>query len=268
MTTNSDTAVPSNEHILPGCLLTKKINITVVGCGATGSAIAAGLPYLHQAMLAMGHPYGLAVTFVDGDRISQANCIRQPFSESEIGLYKATVLATRINLFWGLGWRATPRFLNERWSEQTDLLIGCVDSRKARSLIVRSPIYGNCYYWLDIGNNADSGQFVLGQPDNGHARSLAFRLPTVADLFPEIIDPRLDRQDHLPSCSAVEALQRQEPFINQTLAYQALAMLSRLFRYGRLSYHGGFLNLATGKMANLAVSRTPLQQRSAKPSDH
>ena len=26
------------------------------------------------------------------------------FSESEIGLYKADVLATRINLFWGLGW--------------------------------------------------------------------------------------------------------------------------------------------------------------------
>ena len=25
--------------------------------------------------------------------------------------------------------------------------------------------------------------------------------------------------------------------MNQTLAYQALAMLARLFRYGRLSYH-------------------------------
>jgi len=98
----------------------------------------------------------------------------------------------------------------------------------------------------------------LGQPDNQRATKVAFRLPTVADLFPEIVDPRLDKQDQLPSCSAVEALQRQEPFINQTLAFQALAMLSRLFRYGRLSYHGGFLNLRTGKMANLAVNRTAL----------
>lgn len=256
MTTNPETGVPPNEHILPGCLLAKKVHIAVVGCGATGSAIAAGLPYLHQAMIALGHPYGLAVTFVDGDRISRSNCVRQPFSESEIGLYKATVLATRINLFWGLGWRGTPRFLDERWSDETDLLIGCVDSRKARSLIMRSPAYGNCYYWLDIGNNSDSGQFVLGQPDNQRATQGAFRLPTVADLFPEIVDPRLDKHDQLPSCSAVEALQRQEPFINQTLAFQALAMLSRLFRYGRLSYHGGFLNLRTGKMANLAVNRT------------
>ena len=259
MTRKPETSVPPNEHILSSCLLTKKVHITVVGCGATGSAIAAGLPYLHQAMVALGHPYGLAVTFVDGDRISEVNCVRQPFSESEIGLYKATVLATRINLFWGLDWRGAPHFLDERWSDETDVLIGCVDSRKARSLIVRSPAYGNCHYWLDIGNNADSGQFILGQPDNGHARNLAFRLPTVADLFPEIIDPKLDRQDQFPSCSAAEALQRQEPFINQTLAYQALAMLSRLFRYGRLSYQGGFLNLATGKMASLAVNRAVLR---------
>jgi hypothetical protein len=46
----------------------------------------------------------------------------------------------------------------------------------------------------------------------------------------------------LPSCSAVEALDRQEPFINQTLASSALAMLARLFRYGKLTHHGGFFN--------------------------
>ena len=254
MTTVLETCRAPAEHILPGCLLTKRVHITVVGCGATGSAVAAGLPYLHQAMVALGHPYGLDVTLVDGDRISRANCVRQPFSESEIGLYKATVLATRVNLFWGLGWRGTPRFLDERWNEETDLLIGCVDSRKARALITRSTAYGNCRYWLDIGNNANSGQFVLGQPDNRHSKDLRFRLPTVADLFPEIINPKMDKRDRLPSCSAIEALERQEPFINQTLAYQSLAMLARLFRYGRLSYHGGFLNLATGRMSSLAVA--------------
>jgi hypothetical protein len=44
------------------------------------------------------------------------------------------------------------------------------------------------------------------------------------------------------------------PFVNQTLAYQALAMLARLFRYGRLSYHGGFVNLQTGRTAPIAVN--------------
>ncbi len=85
------------EHRLPSVLLQRKVRVAVVGCGGTGSAIAAGLPHLHHAMLAWGHPHGLDVTLIDGDWISRTNCVRQPFSESEMGLYKSTVLATRIN---------------------------------------------------------------------------------------------------------------------------------------------------------------------------
>lgn len=244
------------EHRIPATLLQKRVRITVVGCGGTGSAIAAGLPHLHQAMLASGHPHGLDVTLIDGDRISRTNCVRQPFSESEIGLYKATVLATRINLFWGLGWKGIPDFMDETWGHETDLLIGSVDSRKARNAMTRTQTYWNCHYWLDLGNNADSGQFVLGQPENAKNKSCELRLPTAAELFPELVEPKLDRKDYLPSCSAVAALERQEPFVNQALAYQALAMLARLFRYGRLSYHGGFVNLQTGRAAPIPVNPT------------
>jgi PRTRC genetic system ThiF family protein len=249
----TSTSTMQNEHRIPGELLNKRVRVTVVGCGGTGSAVAAGLPYLHQAMLAWGHPHGLEVTLVDGDRISRSNCVRQPFSESEIGLYKAVVLATRINLFWGLGWRGVPELLDEGWREESDIVIGCVDSRRSRRLITATAAYSNCYYWLDLGNNADAGQFVLGQPENRRNSRCATRLATVAELYPEIIDAKLDRKDKLPACSAVEALDRQEPFVNQTLAYQALGMLARLFRYGRLSYHGGFINLATGRMSPLVI---------------
>jgi PRTRC genetic system ThiF family protein len=107
-------------------------------------------------------------------------------------------------------------------------------------------------YWLDLGNNASSGQFVLGQPLNGRNRRKAERLRTVTELYPEIADIEAG-EDPLPSCSAVEALERQEPFINQTLAASALAMLARLFRYGRLCHHGGFFNAGTGQMSALPV---------------
>src|SRR5437879_9966642 len=144
MTTAIETTIATKiEHKIPSVLLQKKVRVTVVGCGGTGSAIAGGLPYLHQAMVALGHPYGLDVTLVDGDRISRANCVRQPFSESEIGLYKATVLATRTNLFWGLGWKGVPEFLDEGWREETDILIGCVDSRKSRYMITSTNAYWN-----------------------------------------------------------------------------------------------------------------------------
>ena len=68
-------------------------------------------------------------------RFRSTNCIRQPFSESEVGLYKATVLATRINLFWGLDWEGVPEFMDEGWRNETDILIGCVDTRKSRRMI-------------------------------------------------------------------------------------------------------------------------------------
>jgi hypothetical protein len=38
-----------------------------------------------------------------------------------------------------------------------------------------------------------------------------------------------------------------------TLAYQALAMLARIFRYGRLSFQGNLFNLKTGRAAPILV---------------
>ena len=143
--------------------------------------------------------------------------------------------------------------MDESWGQETDILIGCVDSRAARNAMTRTQTFWNCFYWLDLGNNADSGQFLLGQPESARNKSLSVRLPTAAEVFPELVDAKLDRKDTLRSCSAVEALERQQPFVNQTLAYQALAMLARLFRYGRLSYHGGFVNLRNGRTTPLPV---------------
>jgi PRTRC genetic system ThiF family protein len=228
--------------------------VAVIGCGGTGSALIGGLPFLHQALTAIGHP-GLQVIVADGDRVSAINCVRQPFSESEIGLFKSTVLVNRLNLFWGLNWQASTEYVTGKTQGKMDILISCVDTRAARLEIINSPLFKDCAYWLDVGNTADGGQFVLGQPKNNRNRKTPHRLPTVAELFPEIAKPALDKDDDLPSCSAVEALKRQEPFINQTLAFHALAMLARLFRHGSITHHGGFVNLASGRTAPLPVSR-------------
>jgi PRTRC genetic system ThiF family protein len=248
------------EHLLPSGLLGRRpVRILVVGAGGNGSAIVMGLPYLHQAVRAWGHPYGLEVTLMDDDTVSEINCVRQPFSWSDVGQNKATVLINRINLFWGTKWNALPVSFDEATlrannDRNPDLLIGCVDTRAARRVIERALIKKPSYvtYWLDLGNNASSGQFVLGQPLNGRNRRKAERLRTVSELYPEIADAAAG-EDPQPSCSAVEALEQQEPFINQTLAASALAMLARLFRYGRLCHHGGFFNAGTGQMTSLAV---------------
>jgi len=257
-----------HEHSLPGHLLSKEVEILLIGCGGTGSTMAAGLVHLHQSLVAFGHPKGLHVTLIDGDRISRANCVRQPFSESEIGLYKAEVLATRINLFWGLRWEADIRFLDRQWNslKNPDIIISCVDTRHARNLILHTSAFANADYWLDLGNNVEAGQFVLGQTRTVNIKEGELRLPNVAELFPEIIDAKLDAKDKFPSCSALEALESQSPFINQTLAYQALAMLARFFRHGKLTYHGAFTNLATGRVSPLPIDPA-VWQRIASSKD-
>ena len=244
-------------HTADPQLFERPINILVVGCGGNGSAIAAGLPYLHQALLAFGHPGGLNVTLIDPDTVSESNCVRQPFCRTEVGLPKAVVLAHRTNMFWGLSWQGMQARIEQlRSGAQVDILIGCVDTRKARRAINRWVLRSRVLYWLDLGNNASSGQFVLGQPNNSANRKKKRRLLTVAELYPEIVATK-GKEDDQPSCSAAEALTRQEPFINQNLAYQALAMLTQLLRRGSLPYQGGFCNSATGQLVPLPIKSAP-----------
>ncbi len=237
------------KHTIPDHLLRQRtIRVVVVGCGGNGSVIAMGLPYIHQALLLAGHPSGLDVTLIDGDIVSESNCARQPFSQSEVGLRKSVVLASRINLFWGLHWNAIQENVSKSHKvEDADIVISCVDTRQARALIEKL-VTGNAgvTYWLDLGNGSDGGQFVLGQPWNRRNPRRAERLRTTSELFPEIADVTLG-EENAPSCSALEALERQEPFVNQTLASFALGMLARLFRHGELEVHGAFVSVAHQK---------------------
>ena len=260
-------------HRLHAELLTREVRILVVGCGGTGSAVLGGLPYLHQAMLAHGHPCGLSVTVMDGDVVSPFNCVRQPFSRSEIGLNKGIVLMSRINLFWGVIWRAVPRPLTSETltppygslgelALRPDIVLGCVDTRAARAIIAESTAgRSGVGYWLDVGNSASSGQFVLGEPLNARNKRSRTRLRTVAELYSEVADPALDT-DTEPSCSAVEALDRQECFVNTLLAQHALALLARLFRYGEISHHGAFVDIAASRSVPIVID--PARWRSVK----
>jgi PRTRC genetic system ThiF family protein len=267
-------------HRLHEELLRREVRILVVGCGGTGSAILGGLPYFHQALIAWGHPRGLEVTVIDGDTISPVNCVRQPFARSEVGMNKGVVLVNRINVFWGLNWRAIPEALMPRplgpayagYGEQhprPDIVIGCVDTRAARASIAKSVAgMSGTGYWLDIGNHATGGQFVLGEPQNARNKRARSRLRTAAELYGELVDSDLD-DDHEPSCSAIEGLDRQEPYVNSCLAQHALALVARLFRYGQVSHHGGFVDVAGTRCVPLPIEpvrRRRMRRRNAAAS--
>lgn len=243
------------KFVIPQRMLTERVNITVVGAGGNGSRMLTGLAELDRAMRALGHPGGLNVVVLDSDHVSESNVGRQAFFPADVGYNKAIVLVHRINMSYGLNWVATPHRLTRDTRLHTDILIGAVDSRAARREI-HEAMRNDDALWLDLGNQANTGQAILGQslPRWHQGKDHPNRLPTVIDLFPDILDPAIP-EDDTPSCSMAEALERQELFVNRVVSDWALNLLWRLFRYGEIDHHGTFINLATGRATPLPVDQ-------------
>ena len=89
----------------------------------------------------------------------------------------------------------------------------------------------------------------------------------VGKLYPEMVDETLD-EDNEPSCCAMEALERQRPFVNTALAQHALALVARLLRYGEITYHGAFVDAAAARAVPLPVNPElwrRVRRRGARP---
>lgn len=218
-------------------------HIALVGAGGTGSQMLTGLARMAFALQELGSR-PLSVTVFDPDSVSPANIGRQLFSPSDIGENKARVLVQRINAYFGFEWEARAQRFDKPVSTSS-ITISCVDTRKARAEI--QGILGTYLgYWMDLGNTNHSGQVILGNNDYGRStwqrRKKYTLLPTVADLFPEIVDATIPDSDNLPSCSLAHALQKQDLMVNQTVATHALELLWQLLRHGEIHTHGVFFD--------------------------
>ncbi len=243
-------------HTIQRHLLNGKVCVLLVGAGGNGGVVLEHLLRLHQALVAWGHPGGLDVTLMDGDTVSETNCVRQSFSVSDIGHNKATILINRVNIYKGMHWHALPEMFSPdslKGDGRYDIVIGCVDTKAARRAIAAAVSGSNCgvAYYLDLGNSESTGQYVLGEPLNFRNRRKASRLRCVWELYPEMF---AEEEDPGPSCSAVEALERQGPMINSCVAAQAVALLTNLFRRGTVTYQGGFVNTEVGMSVPLKIN--------------
>jgi sulfur-carrier protein adenylyltransferase/sulfurtransferase len=236
------------RHMLPASMHQRAWRVLVVGAGGTGSAVLPNLARLHHAMIELGHPGGIDCTVFDDDTVSATNVGRQGFYPNDVGEYKSSLIVNRLNALMGTNWRAeTRRFTHNVALYNVDLVIGCVDTRAARSTIVSAGQTANVYY-LDCGNDTDRGQVILGQLISKHAiKNHPDRLPHAGELLPELVDASLDAKDETPSCSMADALRKQSLAINQAIAVQAFNLLWTMFRTGGVPYSGVFVNLATGR---------------------
>ena len=232
-----------------------KITVDLVGVGGTGSQVLSNLARMNVALMALRHP-GLHVRAWDADTVSDANMGRQLFSPADRGQNKAVVLISRVNRYFGFEWEARQEMYKGK--ETSNILITCIDTAKGRIAINDKLIvmrnhqgtqpYDAPYYWLDLGNMQKTGQAVLGtiqsikQPKiKGQRCKLV--LPTVVKKFPEL--KKIIDANQGPSCSLAEALEKQDLFINSTLAQFGCNLIWKLFKEGKIRYHGCYVNLET-----------------------
>ncbi len=214
-----------------------------------------GLASLDTALRAISSR-SLDVAVVDDDIVTEANLGRQPFYRCDIGNSKARTLTERINLAHGLGWKAVHGRAPEAISlEGADILVSCVDTastRRALGAALGEARYKPAY-WMDLGNRASDGQYLIGCPAPGAGKDHG-RLPTVLEYFPELADDGIP-DDDAPSCSVAEALERQSLFINRIVASHALALLFDLLGRGSIGHAGAFINLASGQVVPIPLPR-------------
>ncbi len=243
-----------NVHILSEKLLHRAVEVHVIGCGGTGSQLLPRLAQLSKCMVALGHPHGLNVHVWDADTVSEHNCLRQNFFPCDVGHNKASIMVNRLNIGHGLAWRDEPRLFTRDALEHksVDFIIGCVDSKAARREIEAFALESyHTGYWIDAGNDAVSGQVIVGQYGKAVADN-PMRLPLVSELYPEIVT---GPDDNSPSCSARESILKQGLATNAMAATWIYGWLAEALRHGQINYSGIFFNLATGRSSSIPVSK-------------
>ncbi|MBA5793484.1 PRTRC system ThiF family protein [Flavobacterium sp. xlx-214] len=247
------------------------IEVNIIGAGGTGSKVLTALMEMSHSLQELGHP-GLLVRLWDDDVITNANLGRQRFAPSEIGLFKSVALINRVNRFMGTNWKAEIQKFEKDClgklppNANATITITCVDNVKARFDVAEileelnnQRNYGRDKpkYWLDFGNSQYTGQVLLStigeikQPKSEKYQTVA-SLPFVTEEFEELLKES-EKIDYTPSCSLAEALEKQDLYINGTLAQIGCSLLWNMFRNGMTETRGFFINLKNCRMQPIKV---------------
>ena len=168
-----DPLPPSYGHRRPH---EREATVILVGCGGTGAFLAERL-----SRVLIGRRARLCL--VDHDRVEAHNVARQAFARRDVGRYKVDAVAERLR---GINprlevLRSTLPYLPDVHRGVFEgeylgddgglrLVVGCVDNGHARRAIAATlaaprPGYADGVgrvFWLDCGNERNSGQILLG----------------------------------------------------------------------------------------------------------
>ena len=246
-----------------------RVHFVVVGAGGTGGWIIGAVARLMLAIESTTTKTAECI-LVDFDVVEPKNIQRQNFQSSEVGLFKASVLAARYSLAWGCKIASVTQPFSKdlvdcSWNKLT-VIVGCVDNAAARAEISKclDRNYSSSppsIWWLDCGNHASSGQVLLGSTvqfnlervfDNPKNPNFCINLPSPSVQHPELV---VAREEELSStrlsCAEIQARNRQSLFVNQQVAAIASEYLLSLVLTGGLRRFATYFDSLAGTARSL-----------------
>jgi hypothetical protein len=260
--------------------------VWLAGCGGTGAILAE-----HLARMISGYRLRCLLFLVDGDAVEEANLARQQFLPEELGVNKAEALATRLSAQLAVPLSAVCRPLGEfpacadedemptthRGAQMAcDLLITATDSLHSRRLAAEMGQEvdghgGRWRYWLDVGNEAVTGQAILGTTHDAgrlaevHAywdrHTYCPDLPDAAAVNPAMLKARPGRRE--ASCATMP-FSTQGFGVNAAAALAAACIAKQVLVDGQVTTPQIWFDVAAGRMLPKAITRE-LYQPWAKP---
>ena len=224
-------------------LLPDNLHLVLIGCGGTGSWLAPHLVRITKLLTEL-HDRDVSLTFWDHDHVEPKNVYRQNFCQAEVGVNKATALAQRYGLAWGVNIHAigqpfTGEFPFQReFAGHETIYITCVDHNRPRQEVAqRCDRYGG--WWVDTGNRKISGQvslghaFAEGEPSPLRLPSVTTWTPLPSVQFPDIWQ---DEEESIPeaddysemSCADLALVDEQGLSINHAVASATATLLTKM----------------------------------------
>lgn len=220
----------------------RALNITVIGCGGTGSQF---IPLLMQLLSNIKDDIRLGdITLIDGDHYEVGNLANQKCTEDEVGMNKAEALAERYEYIFE---NLTIKYVNDyiRTIKQlksivnvrssNNLVICCVDNNALRKLcheLFEDTVKekGSSLILIDSGNGDINrvGQIVTGYTERGEVLSRP-----VASYFREILDDKEDLTK-MTTCTREVSEHPQNIATNVLAASMLFCVVTNVLTFGKI----------------------------------
>lgn len=245
-----------------------RLNLMLVGCGGTGSWLAPAVVRVAR-LLQETQAKDVRLYFIDPDWVEEKNIYRQNFCQAEFGSYKAETLAFRLGAAWGMEITAITKKLQDigdagnigYQSNEITLVVGCVDRPSARREIRTFLERRRHGWWLDCGNEANTGQVLIGADDRKPKEPFSLPgicswLPLPSLQHPELVEEHDGEALEMPALSCAEMALRdsQGLAINQRVAAEAADYLVRMLITRDLQKMATYLDLSSGSARSVYIT--------------